>query len=125
MFNLEKAPSLLVEAYNVTTSTAVITWKPVQRNESGVIDVSGYRVNIKSKQDNNHVKFANTYISSLLFEDLKTFTNYCVTVEPLTGLAGLEKDDCYHLRTDDDSKTAFFLFEYEYMKHIFVLRVKD
>ena len=121
MFNLEKAPSLLVEAYNITTSTAVIAWKPLERNESGVIDVSGYRVSIKSKQGKNHVKFASINIRSLLFEDLKTFTNYCVAVEPLTGLASLEKDDCYHLRTDDDSKTAFFLFFYI----IFVLRVKD
>ncbi|XP_068727599.1 protein sidekick homolog [Montipora capricornis] len=99
----KEPPSLHVEAHNVTHSTAVIAWTPLLRNESGVILVSGYRVSLRSQDDRIHVKQVNISISSLLFEDLKTFTNYCVTVEPLTALAGTENEDCYHLMTDENT----------------------
>ena len=109
MLILEEAPSLHVKAYNMTTSAAVIAWKPLQGSESSVIDVSGYRVSLKSKYDKTQVKLVNTNISSLFFEDLKTFTNYCASVEPMTALVGMGKDDCYYFITQDDSKSACFL----------------
>ena len=109
MLILEETPRLQVEGYNITTSTAVIAWKPLQRNESGVIDFSGYRVSLKSNRDRTRIKLVNTSITSLLFEELRTHTNYCVTVEPLTALTGADTDDCYHLITEDGSKEACFL----------------
>ena len=46
----------------------------------------------------------NTNVSSLLFEGLNTFTNYCVTVEPLTELGSTWEEDCYDFVTEDDGE---------------------
>lgn len=101
---LEEAPSLDVEVYNVTTSTAAIRWKSLKRTES-VVDFTGYRVNLKSERNSSRVRLVNTNVSSLLFNGLHTFSNYCVTVEPLTVLGSTWKEDCYDFVTEDDSKT--------------------
>ena len=95
-----------VEVYNITQSTAVVAWTPFLKNESGVIKVSGYKVSVKSQYDENQEKRVNESTSSLLFEDLKTFTKYCATVEPLTALAGAEKGGCHHLITEEDCKPS-------------------
>lgn len=95
---------MYVEAYNITRSRAVIAWKLLQTNASELIPVSGYIVNLKSKQDKPQVKTVNKSIHLVAFENLKTFTNYCVSVEPLTVLKGLGRDICYYFTTDDDSK---------------------
>ncbi|XP_078354628.1 uncharacterized protein LOC144639220 isoform X2 [Oculina patagonica] len=99
----KEAPSLHVEAYNVTTSTAMIVWKSLNRTESEVVDFTGYRVSLKSERDASRVRLVNANISSLLFEGLNTFTNYCVTVEPLTALGSNRKEDCYYFITEDDT----------------------
>lgn len=102
---LEEAPSLDVEAYNVTTSTAVIRWQPLKKAES-VVDFTGYRVSLQSERDTSRVNLVNTNVSSLLFDGLHTFTNYCVTVEPLTVLSSTRVEDCYDFVTEDDGKAA-------------------
>lgn len=99
-------PSLHIEIYNITHSTAVVAWTPFLKNESGVIKVSGYKVSVKSQYDKNLVKQVDENASSLPFEDLKTFTKYCVTVEPLTALAGAEKGDCHHFITGENCKPS-------------------
>ena len=106
MLTLEVAPSLQEKAYNVTTSTAVIAWTPLQRTALGIIDVTGYSVRLESERDKTRVRLVNITVSSVLFEDLKTFTNYCVSVEPVTVFTGLETDDCYNFTTEDDGKLA-------------------
>ncbi|XP_074610733.1 uncharacterized protein LOC141865384 isoform X3 [Acropora palmata] len=95
-------PSLHIEISNITHSTAVVAWTPFLKNESGVIKVSGYKVSVKSQYDKNQVKQVDESTSSLLFEDLKAFTKYCVNVEPLTALAGAEKGDCHHFITGEN-----------------------
>ena len=105
---LEEAPSLYVEAYNVTTSTAVIRWQPLKKEES-VVDFTGYRVSLQSERDTSRVNLVNTNVSSLLFDSLHTFTNYCVTVEVLTVLSSTRVDDCYDFVTEDDGKAALFI----------------
>ncbi|CAH3178695.1 unnamed protein product [Porites lobata] len=100
--NHKEETTLYVEAYNITTSEAVIAWKLLQTNASELIPVSGYTVNVKSKQDKGQEKTVNTSVHLVAFENLKTFTNYCVTVEPLTVLKGLGRDICYYFTTDDD-----------------------
>jgi len=107
---LEEAPSLYVEAYNVTTSTAVIRWQPLRKAES-VVDFTGYRVSLQSERDTSRVNLVNTNVSSLLFDGLHTFTNYCVTVEPLTVLASTRVEDCYDFVTEEDGKAAYNLFQ--------------
>jgi len=97
----KEAPSLYVDAYNVTTSTAVIRWQPLKRTES-VFDFTGYRVNLKSERDTSRVTLVNTNVSSMFFDGLHTFTNYCVTVEPLTVLASTWAEDCHEFVTEDD-----------------------
>ena len=87
----------------MTTSTAVIRWQPLKRAKS-VVDFSGYRVSLKSERDTSRVKLVNTNVSSLLFDGLHTFTNYCVTVEPLTILESVWAEDCYDFVTEDDGK---------------------
>lgn len=94
-----------MDAYNVTTSTAVIRWQPLKRTES-VFDFTGYRVNLKSERDTSRVTLVNTNVSSMFFDGLHTFTNYCVTVEPLTVLASTWADDCHEFVTEDDGKTT-------------------
>ena len=123
-FTSEEGPSLQVQAYNITTSTVVIAWKPLQENECGVIDVSGYKVIVESQLDKAQVKLVNTSTSSLSFEDLKASTNYCVTVEPLTALVGLGRDDCHSFITDEGSKTACFvcLADTKYTCRILILK---
>lgn len=110
VLNSEEETTLYVEAYNITTSRAVIAWKLLQTNASELIPVSGYIVNVTSKQDKAQVKTVNTSVHLVAFENLKTFTNYCVTVEPLTVLTGLGRDICYYFTTDDDSKFAYLLW---------------
>lgn len=110
VLNSEEETTLYVEAYNITTSGAVIAWKLLQTNASELIPVSGYIVNVKSKQDKGQEKTVNTSVHLVAFENLKTFTNYCVTVEPLTVLKGLGRDICYYFTTDDDSKFAYLLW---------------
>ena len=99
-------PSLHIEINNITHSTAVVAWTPFLKNESGVIKVSGYKVSVKSQYDKNQVKQVDESTSSLLFEDLKTFTKYCVNVEPLTALAGAGKGDCHHFITGENGKPS-------------------
>ncbi|KAL9951840.1 hypothetical protein ACROYT_G044575 [Oculina patagonica] len=100
---LEEAPSLHVEAYNVTTSTAIIGWKSLNRTESEVVDFTGYRVSIQSERGASRVRLVNTSINSLFYEGLNTFTKYCATVEPLTALGSTRKEDCYYFITEDDT----------------------
>ena len=90
----------------MTTSTAVIKWQPLKRTESGVVDFTGYRVSLKSERNTSRVTLVNTNVSSLFFDALHTFTNYCVTVEPLTVLASTWVEDCYDFVTEDDGKTT-------------------
>lgn len=92
-----------MEAYNVTTSTAEIRWQPLKRTES-VVDFTGYRVSLKSERDTSRVTLVNTNVSSLRFDGLHTFTNYCVTVEPLTVLASTWLEDCHDFVTEDDGE---------------------
>lgn len=103
---LEEAPYLYIEAYNVTTSTAVIRWQPLKRTES-VVDFTGYRVSLKSEKI-SRVTLVNTNVSSLRFDDLHAFTNYCVTVEPLTILASTWREDCHDFVTEDDGEILIY-----------------
>ena len=122
LFTLEEAPSLQVQAYNITTSTVVIAWKPLQENKSGVIVVSGYKVIVESQLGKAQVKLVNTSTSSLSFEDLKAFTSYCVIVEPLTALVGLGREDCHYFITDEGSKTACFVCHADTIHKSHILR---
>ena len=126
VLNSEEETTLYVEAYNITTSRAVIAWKLLQTNASELIPVSGYIVNVKSKQDKAQEKTVNTSVHLVAFENLKTFTNYCVTVEPLTVLKGLGRDICYYFTTDDDSKFAYLLWWLIFLRNlIFFYNVRD
>ena len=89
----------------MTTSTVVIRWQALKRTES-VVDFTGYRVSLKSERNTSRVTLVNTNVSSLLLDGLYTFTNYCVTVEPLTVLVSTWAEDCYDFVTEDDGKTT-------------------
>ena len=71
-----------------------------------MVDFTGYGVSLKSERHTSRVTLVNANVSSLRFDGLHTFTNYCVTVEPLTVFGSTWQEDCYDFVTEDDGETT-------------------
>ena len=101
--SLEEDPSVPVQVHNITTTTAVVFWIPLERSSASVVDFTGYKVSLKSDRDISRERLVNTSVDSISFQGLKIFTNYCATVEPQTAFGSLWKEECFNFVTEDSS----------------------